>query len=163
MINPVIYIIDYLKLVLWLLPAYLRQTKTIALLNILVSPVVYNYQQFITFRKNKLYELSINSQVCRLEALLNDRWDFTSRGIYIDDALEFPPLYLYMDAELKPIYLYTNAELQPVYLYTDGEGGTMADDFIIFVPVAVVFDSLEMRSLVKSFKLPGMRFKIQTY
>ena len=135
----------------------------IALLNILVSPVVYNYQQFINFRKNKLYELGINSQVCKLEKLLNDRWDFTGRGIYIDDGLEFPPLYLYKDAELKDVYVYKEVEAQPVFLYTNGEGGALADDFIVFVPVAIVFDTLEMRSLIMRFRLPGMKFKIQTY
>lgn len=163
MIEPVVYIIDYLKLGLWLLPSYLRQTKTIALLNIAISPVIYLYQHFLNYRKNKLYELSINSQVCRLEALLNDRWDFTSRGIYIDDALEYPPLYIYKEAELKPVFLYTEAEAQPKYLFTDGEGGALANDFIVFVPAAVSFDALEMRSLVVRFRLPGMKFKIQIY
>lgn len=161
--NQVIYIIDYLKLALCLLPDYVRKTKMIALVNIFVSPVIYLYQLFLQFRTNKLYEISITGQVCRLEALLNDRYDFTNRGIYIDDAEEYPPLYLYRDEELKPVYLYTEAENQPVYLYTDGEGGALADDFIIFVPVAVVFDIIQMRSLVKLFRLPGMRFKIQTY
>lgn len=161
--NEVIYIIDYLKLTLWLTPEDLRLPKMIALLKIFVSPVIYLYQLFLQFRKNKLYEISITGQVCRLQALLNDRYDFTARGIYIDDAEEYPPLYLYRDEESKPIYLYTDSEALPVYLFTDGEGGPLANDFIIFVPVAVVFDLVQMSSLVKGFKLPGMRFKIQTY
>lgn len=163
MINPVIYTIDYLKLVLWLLPQQLRQTKMIAWLNIAVSPVVLLYQQFVMFRKNKLYEISITPQTCRMEALLNDRYDFTLRRIYIDDAKEFPPVYLYRDAESKPVFLYRDSEDLPVYLFTDSEGVIIGDDFIVFVPVSIAFDMAEMRSLVKKFKLPGMRFKIQTF
>jgi hypothetical protein len=135
--------------------------KMRAWLNIAVSPVVSLYMQFLQVRKNKLYELSITPQVCRLEALLNDRYDFIARGIYIDDAKEFPPVYLYQDAELKEIDLFTDAEGLPVYLFTDGEGALLADDFIIYVPAAVVFNAIEMRSLVKKFRLPGMKFKIQ--
>lgn len=163
MINPVIYTIDYLKLLQWQLAYQLRLPKMIAWLNIVVSPVIYVYQLFLKYRKNKLYELSITPQVCRMEALLNDSFDFTLRRIYIDDALEYPPLYLYQDAELKPVYLYQDSENAPQYLFTDGESAALADDFIIFVPVALVYDSLQMRSLVKNFKLPGMKFKIQTY
>jgi hypothetical protein len=110
MINPVIYTVDYLKLVLWLLPQQLLQSKMIAWLNIVVSPVIYLYLQFLQFRKNKLYELSITPQTCRMEALLNDRYDFTLRRIYIEDGKEYPPLYLYRDAESKPVDLYTARE-----------------------------------------------------
>lgn len=135
----------------------------IAWMNIVVSPVMYLYQQFKLFRKNKLYELSITSQVCRLEALLNDRYDFTNRGIFIDEGLERPPLYLYQDAETHPVHLYQDSEISPVLLYTDGEGGLYSDDFIVMVPVSVSFNQIEMRALINRYKLPGMRYSIQTY
>lgn len=148
---------------LWLLPEQLRLPKLKAWLNIAISPVIYLYQLFLQYRKNKLYEISITPQICRMQCLLNDRYDLILRRIYIDDAKEFPPVYLYRDAETKPVYLYRDAEDLPVYLFTDSEGAIIGDDFIVFVPVSIVFDVLEMRSLVKKFKLPGMRFKIQTF
>jgi hypothetical protein len=163
LIPPAVYIIDYAKLVLWLLPGYLRQTKTIAWLNVAVSPVVYLYQQFVLFRKNKLYEISITPQVCRLETLLNDKFDFTQRRIYIDDAPERGPEYFYKEPELQPVFLYRESEALPVYFHTESEGAEYGDDFIVYVPLTLVFDNAEMRSLVKKFKLPGMKFKIQTF
>jgi hypothetical protein len=163
MISSVIYAIDYLKLVLWLLPDYLRQANMVAWLNVATSPVLNIYKQFLQFRKNKLYELSITPQVCRMEALLNDRYDFTQRRIFIDDAKEFPPVYLFKDAELKPVDLFKHSEAQSKFLFTDGESATITDDFIVYVPVTISFDMVEMISLVNKFKLPGMKFKIQTF
>lgn len=135
----------------------------LAWLNISVSPVISVYQQFVLFRKNKLYELSITPQVCRLETLLNDRYDFTLRRIYIDDAPEKGPVYFYREAELQPVHIYTEVENLPVYLFTESEGAEYGDDFIVYVPVSLVFDTAEMRSLVKKFRLTGMKFKIQTF
>lgn len=163
MTDPVVYDIDFAKLVRWLLPRKIRNSRLIEWLYALTGPVVYLYQDFLRFRKQKLYELMITPQVCYLEALLNDRYDFTARGIYIVDAIEYPPLYLALDSELDPVYLATDAEADPVYLPTDGESGSLTDDFIIMVPASVVFNEQEMRSLVNVYKLAGMKFKIQIF
>lgn len=162
MINPIIYDVDFAALVRWLIPLPLRKTKIVAWLNVLASPVVYLYQDFLLFKTAKLYQLKITPQVCYLEMLLNDRFDFTTRGIRIVDGVDMPPTYIFQDAELKPLYIRQTAEAAPpVYIYTDGESGALTDDFIIEVPAAVVFDDAEMKSLVKVYKLAGTKFKIQ--
>lgn len=162
--NPLFYNIDFNKLVLDKLPSILRQQKIIAYLKIAASPFVFVYQIFLNYRKAKLYDLMITPQVCYLEIMLNDKYDFTQRRIYIEDGVEQPALYLYQDAEDKDIYLFTDAENDPKLLYTDGEiEGISSDDFIIKVPVDIIFNQLEMRSAVQRKRLPGMRFKIQTF
>lgn len=161
--NVNIYNIDFTKLVKWWTPLPLRKTFWLTLLGVLVYPIVQLYQLFLLYRTAVLYDLMITPQVCYLESLLNERYDFTLRRIFIDDVVEQAPLYIYEDAETKPIDLYTVAEDSPVDLYTDTEGGDYADDFIVWVPVALTFDPIEMRSLVQLKRLPGMKFKIQTF
>lgn len=133
------------------------------MLGVMVYPVVQLYNLFLLYRTAVIYDLMITPQVCYLEALLNDRYDYTDRRIYIDDVIEQAPLYIYADAETHPIDLYTDSEALPVDLYTEGEGGDYADDFVIMVPAALVFSRIEMTSLVMLKRLPGMKFKIQTF
>jgi hypothetical protein len=95
--------------------------------------------------------------------MLNDRYDYVLRRIYIADTEEFPPLYLYRRDEDKPVWLYRRSEALPVYLFTRAEGALYADDFIVMVPKDISFNQQEMRSLVFRKRLPGMKFKIQTF
>jgi hypothetical protein len=152
-----IYDIDYNKLTGWLTPEPLRQNRLLRFLSLLVSPVVFIYQQFLMYRKAKIYQLMITPQKCYLERLLNDRYDFTQRRIYIEDGIDYPPTYIYQDAELKPIYLGTTA------IYTSGESGDLQDDFVIYVPYDIGLESAEMISLVRAYKLAGTKFKIQRF
>lgn len=97
-----------------------------------------------------------------LEKLLNDRYDFTLRRIYIDDGVDKPPFYIFQPAELKPKYIRQRSENVPKRIYTGGESGSLTDDFIVFTPAGLVFETPEMTSLVKAYKLAGTKFKIQT-
>lgn len=162
--NPNIFSIDLNLLAAWLVPKRIRKTRTMAFLRLLVSSFIFIYQDFVRFRSATLYDLMITPQVCYLETMLNDRWDSTLRRIYITDGAEYPALYLYQDAELQEIDLYRDQESQPKYLFTDGEvDGSVLDDFIVMVPVTVLFSAATMRSLVLLKRLPGMKFKIQTF
>jgi len=107
--------------------------------------------------------MSVTPQVCFLEKLLNDRYDYTNRGIYIIDGKDFAPLYIYRRDELKPVYISKRAENKPKYIYTRGESGVIKDDFIVMVPMPVVFDMAEMASLIRVYKLAGTKFKIQRF
>lgn len=136
----------------------MRKPKTVAWLLALTKPVVTLYQVFLRYRKQKLYELMISPQVCYLERLLNDKYDFIERRIRIGDTNDKPPLYIYQEAELKPVYL---SENKPRYIYTDGEAGDVKDDFVIKVPRAIGINNNEMLQLVKGYRLAGMQPKIQ--
>lgn len=152
-----IYDIDFDKVVRWNLRRKKRMPRILALLNAMTKAIVLLYQDFLTFRKAKLYQLMITPQKCYLERLLNDRYDFTQRRIYIDDGVDYPPTYIYVAAELKPIYLGTTT------IYTAGESGDLKDDFVVYVPYDLVFEDAEMVSLVRAYKLAGTKFKIQRF
>lgn len=158
-----IYDIVYTKINQWLTPPEQQQPKTLALLNAFVRPVLVKYQNFLLYRKAKLYELYITPQKCYLERLLNDRYDNVLRRIYIDDGVDKDPRYIYQVAELKPMFVYTKAEGQPQFIYTLGESGQFTNDFVIFCPQALAFEDAEMTSLVKVYKLAGTKFKIQRF
>jgi hypothetical protein len=163
MTDPNTYDVNYKKLVRWLTPNRLRKSKMLAWLELLVSPVVAVYQNFLAFRKQKIYELGLSPLVPDLERMLRDKYDFTLRRIFIGDAQDKPTTYIYNRLENKPLFVRKRSEAQPKYLYTRGESGLLQDDFIVWVPMDIIFDFLEMGTLVKKYALPGMRFKIQRF
>ncbi|MDE3185290.1 MAG: hypothetical protein KGM16_17900 [Bacteroidota bacterium] len=158
-----IYDIDYSKLVGWLTPEDLRKNRLLRFIAVLIAPLVTSYQSFLFYRKAKIYQLTITPQKCYLERLLNDRYDYSLRRIYIDDGQDKPPYYIFEHAEEKPKFIRQRSEAAPAWIFTDGESGAITDDFIVFVPVDVVFEVPEMTSLVKAYKLAGTKFKIQTF
>lgn len=158
-----IYDIDFQKVVRWNLRRKKRKPGILALLNAMAKPVSLLYQDFLKYRKAKLYQLMITPQKCWLERLLNDRYDFTQRRVYIGDSVDKPPFYIYQSAELKPQFIYRRSENKPKYIYTGGESGDLKDDFTVFVPLDISFELNEMISLVKVYKLAGTKFKIQRF
>jgi len=160
-VNNAIYNIIYSKLKIWLTPIFLRNPILVAWLGIIISPVVYVYQDLLLFRTQKLYELAITPQVVYLQKLLNDRYDYVERRITIVDAIDQEPIYFFKRTELKPVTIYNMGENEPVYVYTRGEVSSMKNDFIVKVPIDVVFNFNEMTSLVQTYKLPSKQFKIQ--
>lgn len=159
--NKNIYNIDFSKLVMWFTPAAMLKPNMLAWLSALVAPVRTLHMMFLRYRTQKLYELMITPQVCYLERLLNDKYDFVERRIKIIDAQDKPPLYIFREDELKPVYLFAESENKPVYIYTEGEAGDIKDDFVIQVPKSIVFIDNEMMQLVKAYRLAAMQPKIQ--
>ncbi|MBN8834558.1 MAG: hypothetical protein ABS68_00310 [Niastella sp. SCN 39-18] len=161
--NPNIFNINWNVIATWFVPKKIRKPFLLSWVWVLVYPFSTLHQQFLLFRKAKLYHLMITSQKCWLERLLNDRYDSTERRIYIDDLPDTPPVYIFRRDENKPLALYRRSENRPVYLYTRNETEQDTDYFIVWVPVSLVFNKPEMTSLVKIYKLVGTKFIIQTY
>lgn len=163
MISENTYRTDWKRLIRLHTPHFMRMPKWLSFMGILFKPIADVHRWFLSFRLVKNYQLMITPQKCYLERLLNDRFDFSQRRIYIDDGIDRPPTYIFMNVELKPKYLYRSTEQSPVYIYTSGESGDLRDDFIIYVPSSLVFDEIEMSSLTRVYKLAGTKFKIQRY
>lgn len=156
-----VFDIVFQRLVKWWTPYTKRKPVFLTLMGVMVYPLAQLHQSFLRFKAAKLYQLKITPQVCYLEMMLNDSYDFTTRGIRIVDAKWYLPTYLYQEAELKPVYLYQESELKPVYLYTESEAGQFRDDFVVLVPAGVVFNIEEMKGKLDSYKLAGTHYKIQ--
>lgn len=147
----------------WLIPTMLRHPILMAIVNAMYVPLAALHNTFLLFRTAKQYQIRMNYQTCYLEAFLNDRFDFSLRRIYIEDAETVDQVYLYQDEEDRPIYLYQDTENNPVYLYTEGESiGDLLNDFIVWVPIGVLFDENEMRAMIAT-KLCGKRYKIELF
>lgn len=155
--NNKIFDINHNKLVIWTTPERIQKPRITEWYQSLIKPVVTLYQAFRRYREAKDYQLSITPQVCYLEKLLNDRYDYTLRRIYIEDSIDKLPTYIFVEAELKPVYLGSKT------IYTNAEVGFAPNDFIIHVPLALqfTFEEPEMLSLVKAYKLAGMTPKIK--
>lgn len=159
--NP--FDVDFFKLVGWLIPRRLRVFKVVIIFKACVYPLLYLHNKLLVYRDAKLYEIMITSQVCYLERLLNDRFDYTARRIYISDAEWHLPLFLFQEDELKPVPLFRDSEGKHAPLFTDGEAGAVLNDFIIMIPVSVTFSEPELRGLVDRFKLFGTKYTIQLF
>lgn len=161
--NNKLYNIDYTKAVQWLVPNWLRQTIMVNWLRALITPLVWLYQAFLRYRDAKNYELMITPQVCYLERMVNNRFDYTLRRIYISDGVWYDPLFVFQDAEDKPVYMVTDAEADPVYVYSESEAGQFADDFVVMVPNDIAFNMDELKALLNSYKLAGTRYTIKLF
>lgn len=155
--------IDYEILVRTLLPVDIRTEEDEAWLNALVSGVDTLHGDFAAKRRDDLYGLGINGEVCKLEKVLNDVFDNGSRRIYIDDPEYFDPIYVFQDDEDKPVYVATDGELPvvgydaPVYAFQDEEvysGGGL--QFKVMVPADITLTAAvlgRMQALINLYRL----------
>ena len=169
-----IFDIDYNGLVVQLLPVRLRNNRLVAWLKCLISPVRWLFNRFSASRVNNLYVLAHNSQVCYLQAALNDVFDPVSRGILIVDGPFEDPLYLYLNPESKPLWLGlvseegTTTYPDPEVLFKNAETYALGICFIVKVPLAVTagsgYDAIRLRALIDFYRMPGRsNYSIVTY
>jgi hypothetical protein len=81
-----VFNISYRKLVVLLLPTFLRRPLLVAFLHACVAPIVTLHRLFMVNRTNNLYRLRMNAQVCYLRKALNDAFPSVNGAIQIRDA-----------------------------------------------------------------------------
>ncbi len=157
-----IYIIDYNKLIVWLLPTFLRRVKLFMWLQVLITPIRELYNNFLKYRKQVNYKLSHNSQVCYLQKVLNDAFDNELRRIYIENGVFLKALYVYTPKEELPVYIGTE------YIYSDEDLIGGQDDFIVNVPIdlkpssTIALEGIlsDMKGLINEYKLASKTYSI---
>lgn len=90
------YDIDYKKLALLLMPVRLRRPRLASLVYVAVSQVQRAARLFGSFRASTDYRLAHNGQICRLRAVLNDKYDPVRRRILIEDIASLPESLLHL-------------------------------------------------------------------
>lgn len=158
-----VFTVDIDKLSKWMLPLRLRTVLLVDLVKCAVKPTKQVYQQFLAHRSENIYEIVHNGQVCKLEAVLNDRFDNTLRRVYIIDGLVILPLFTYKRVEVKPIYLRKRSEATGVKYLRKRSEHSLGGTFIINVPSAITFDTNEMKALTNKYKQAGKAYSIQTF
>lgn len=148
------YKVDWDKLILLLLPTFLRKSVLYSFVRALVSPIDslhYNWEQM---RAANLLKLSYNGQRCYLRKALNDRFDPDLRRIFIDEIPQLEENYIYQPEENLDYYLDT------MYLDLDYTEGGETVDFVVYVPADVMNKINEIIATLEFYKLAGKLFKI---
>lgn len=148
------YKVDWDKLILLLLPTFLRKPMLFGYMRALVSPIAslhYNWEQM---RAANLLKLSYNGQRCYLRKALNDRFDPDLRRIFIGEIPQLEENYIYQPEENLDYYLDT------MYLDLDYTEGGETVDFVVYVPADVMNKITEIIATLEFYKLAGKLFKI---
>jgi len=152
------YNVDWNKLVLWLLPTFLRKPKIYALLTSAIWPIKQLHDDWLVFREENLYRLAHNGQTCYFRGALNDAFDNIDRRITIENGLAISPNFVYKVEENKHLYL----GLQPIYLYSSADSRDGGVDFIVKVPGQIIREQSDrLIAEIEYYRQAGKRYKIE--
>lgn len=134
--------IDYRRLVLLLLPTFLRRFRIYAFLTAMTFGVEELHRQFTRSRDTNLLRLRRNGQVCYLRALLNDELDPVQRRITLEDASQPGEWVMIYDE---------NASYQTLIQSEPGNGGNPISNSNFQSGSNSGTDSVSDRGLVRGF------------
>lgn len=129
-----VYNINWRAFIILNLPVFLRKFKFIRLLEVFFTPIIWLHFEFLEFRKQALYKLNHNSQICYLQAVLNDAFDNNHRRIIIANAVLREPVWFYEPEENKPVMHYEEPDNKPVYYREETEFIGDGADFLVLIP-----------------------------
>lgn len=160
-----IYEVDFRLLVTRILGTWWRTADRIAWLVTCLAKIQALHNELLSFRAEKLRELSYNSQTHLFDRLLNDKFPNPGNRIFIQNSSSrLSRLYIYkLQENERPSYikqLLENPTGPYIYSLTDL---TNVWDFIVFVPTGLVYDAPKMNSLIRKYKLAGKRYTIKSY
>jgi hypothetical protein len=163
-----VFDIDFNELVKQLVPVRLRRPKTMRWLRCLMVPIAELHATFASNRRDNLYWARHNTQVVYLQAVLNDTFDPSLRGIYITDGNTTDPVYIFLKPEDHPRQLPLAAEAaiygNPLWLYTAAECAGSEFCFVVKVPTALTYDLVRLRALTDKYRLPGKgNYSVEAY
>lgn len=147
--------VDFDKLILLLLPTFLRKPRLFGYLKALVSPIASLYDRWSKMRDANLKTLSYNSQRCYMRGVLNDRYDPDERRITISNTGNRAQDYIYTEAENLPVYLGT------MFLETEFNYAGSTVDFLVMVPQELINTRInEIVATIEFYVLAGKSYQI---
>jgi hypothetical protein len=149
------YKIDFDRLVLLLLPTFLRKPVLFGYIRALIAPIASLHYKWSRMREENLTKLSYNSQRCYLRGALNDKYDPDLRRITIDGTLDVGQDYIYTPAENLDVYLGV------MHLEQDFNYSNTIVDFLVNVPGQILNDKTnEITATLNFYKLAGKSYKL---
>jgi hypothetical protein len=149
------YKIDFDRLILLLLPTFLRKQILFAYVKALMSPIASLHYKWGQMRAENLKMLSYNSQRCYMRGALNDRYDPDLRRITIDGTLNIEQDYIYTQAENLDVYLGV------MYLEQEFNYVNSKVDYLVNVPREVMNTKLnEIVATIEFYNLAGKQYQI---
>lgn len=149
------YKVDFDKLILLLLPTFLRKPVLFGYLKALISPIASLHYRWSKMRDENLKKLSYNCQRCYFRGALNDKFDPVLRRITFDDTLSLQQDYIYTQAENLDVYLGT------MWLEQDFNYAGSTVDYLVMVPRDIMNAKLnEIVALIELYNLAGKQYQI---
>lgn len=181
-----VFNISYKRLVVLLLPTFLRQSLVFILLASLTRPIVKLYDTFKVARQQNIDRINQTGQVCYLRGMLNNTFDPTLRRIRIDDGNVADWQILYKEETFndvdhgQPLYVKSASNIVTdvlgnkllllgndgvVMVVKRGDVGAIGFDFFVKIPTALrgIADENQIKALVNYYKLASKRYEIQYF
>jgi hypothetical protein len=157
-----IFEINYKRLTLLLLPTFLRRDVIVAFLHAMAVPAVSLYDLFIGNRKNNLYRLRMNGQVCYLRRLLNDAFPEAHGAIQIENSKSIGGWQFAWDKGYDPYLKYLLIPEEGTVFLDKGAILQSVNGFIVAVPHRLqnVNNDAKLRSLLNTYKLLSKSYTI---
>ena len=150
------YKINFNKLVVQLMPTFLRQPRMIAFISLFSAELTKLYNAWLIKKSQDETWLQHNSQVCKLRKILNDEFDDIERRIKITDGQLYDRQYIYTLGEKKPKYL------GKIFIRQNTDYADTGIDFFVVVPVEINNEQnkYKLEAWVNRYRLASKRYKI---
>ena len=147
--------ISFDKLVIQLLPTFLRKPRMIAFISLFSAELTKLHNAWLVKKAQDETWLNHNSQVCFLRKILNDEFDDLQRRIKITDGQLYERKYVYTLGEKKPVY-------GKVFLRQNSDYADSGIDFYVIVPMDLNIEQnkYKLEALINRYKLASKRYKI---
>ena len=173
--------IDYRKLVILLLPTFLRQPVLMAWLRVMAYPLQQLHDRHQAARTQRLYELHHTSQICYIKDALNNEFreeladsdgniDY-SEGFEIEDINaqgQWVWLYDENDDEGNIIDIYKDGNHKlfsnPTFVHDMSSILQLTSSFFVLVPQTIELNETNdarIRSIVNKYRLASRTFDIK--
>ena len=145
--------IDFKKTFLLLLPIRLRSVSLLmAFLNSSGSLLNAFFMSWLSWIRDRRYEMGITPQVCYIEKMLNDEFDKEHRRIYISEPEVLVARFFYISTDDK------NWSFDGDVFFADNTRFNYPYDFIINLPTDVLINKERLIALVNKYKLLGKTY-----
>jgi hypothetical protein len=154
-----IYDVNFKRLVLLLLPTFLRKSVLTAFLYAAGHHIIRLKTSFDEYRIATNYRLYHNGQTCYLRKVLNDYFDSINRRIEISEVNVNKGLFV---VYLRETGKFKIVPRRPDAIITNRRGLTGINnfDFAVKAPVELIEQDSRIRAITNIYKLVSKRFLI---
>lgn len=169
------YRVDFNRFIYYMLPPLLRTGVLIAIMQVLIVPLLYLYNRFITNKTATDRKLNISGNVQYLQKALNDAFFLEHNQIYISTPDEQFKRALYYKTESQPnVACYMRSENTPLYIWKSGDS-VVEYNFIVHIPsflcTSLIADEDEykgiylqkIKDIINQYKPAGRMYNIELY
>lgn len=151
-----VYDVDLKKLVVLLLPSFMRTEKMIAFIWCLIVGIRTVHFKLLALWYDTDKEMEVTPQVFSLRKLLNDYFDSVNRSIRIEDASLHERSYIFTAGEHRTLFLGERA----IYTADELRSGT---GFVVIVPESLnnTAETARLKAMINKYKLAGTKYIIR--